>query len=80
MIDSNEILKNFKGIAPIFPLPNFVMFPKTAYSFNIFEPRYKELVSDILTEDKFFCSALLKEPDTNENPIFHSHGTLCYII
>ena len=80
MIDSNEILKNFKGIAPIFPLPNFVMFPKTAYSFNIFEPRYKELVSDILTEDKFFCSALLKKTNTNENPIFHSHGTLCYII
>ena len=80
MLDSSEILKTFKGTTPIFPLPNFVMFPKTAYSFNIFEPRYKELISDILSGDRFFCSTLLKEEKTDKIPEFYNHGTLCYVI
>ena len=54
MINNEEILKSFSGDAPIFALPNFVMFPKTAYSFNVFEPRYKEMVSDILKINKNF--------------------------
>ena len=80
MLDSDELLKSFKGTAPIFPLPDFVMFPKTAYSFNIFEPRYKKLISDILSGDKFFCSTLLEEKETDKIPKFHRYGTLCYII
>mgnify|MGYP001174494392 CR=1 FL=1 len=81
MLDSNKILKTFTGSAPIFPLPDFVMFPRTAYSFNIFEPRYKKLVSDILDGDNFFCSTLLAEKEENNSPPkFHSYGTLCYII
>ena len=83
MIDSDEILNNFNGEAPIFPLPNFVMFPKTAYSFNIFEDRYKELISDILDQDRFFCTALIKKDDKSEysdSSEFYDLGTLCYII
>tara|TARA_B100000749_G_C18262021_1_gene396743 strand:- start:30 stop:695 length:666 start_codon:yes stop_codon:yes gene_type:complete len=77
MIDNKEILKSFSGSAPIFALPNFVMFPKTAYSFNVFEPKYKEMVSDILKTDKLFCINLLK--DNSESKV-NSIGTLCYII
>ena len=76
MIDSKEILKSFKGSTPIFPLPNFVMFPKTAYSFNIFEERYKKLISDSLSKDKLFCSTLLKEhsdKDCHHSSDFHTH-------
>ena len=80
MLDSEEILKKFKGTSPIFPLPDFVMFPKTAYSFNIFEPRYKKLISDILSGENFFCSTLLEEEGTDDIPKFHRYGTLCYII
>lgn len=80
MLDSEEILKKFKGTSPIFPLPDFVMFPKTAYSFNIFEPRYKKLISDILSGEKFFCSTLLEKEGTDDIPKFHRYGTLCYII
>ena len=83
MIDAKKVLNDFNGIAPIFPLPDFVMFPKTAYSFNIFESRYKELISDILNGDKLFCTSLL-EPSSDdeylESPNFHNIGTLCYII
>ena len=77
MIDNKEILKSFSGSAPIFALPNFVMFPKTAYSFNVFEPRYKEMVSDILKTNKLFCVNLKK--DNLESEIYNI-GTLCYII
>ena len=77
MIDNKEILKSFSGSAPLFALPNFVMFPKTAYSFNVFEPRYKEMVSDILKTNKLFCINLLK--DNSESEV-NNIGTLCYII
>ena len=77
MINAKEILDDFCGKAPIFPLPNFVMFPKTAYSFNVFEPRYKEMVSDILKTNKLFCVNLKK--DNLESEIYNI-GTLCYII
>jgi len=77
MIDNKEILKSFSGSAPLFALPNFVMFPKPAYSFNVFEPRYKEMVSDILKTNKLFCINLLK--DNSESEV-NNIGTLCYII
>ena len=77
MINNEEILKSFSGDAPIFALPNFVMFPKTAYSFNVFEPRYKEMVSDILKTNKLFCVNLKK--DNLESEIYNI-GTLCHII
>jgi len=77
MIDNQEILKSFSGKAPIFSLSNFVMFPKTAYSFNVFEPRYKEMVFDILETNKLFCINLKK--DGSESEIYNI-GTLCYIL
>jgi len=83
MIDAKKVLNSFSGIAPIFPLPDFVMFPKTAYSFNVFETRYKELVSDILNKDKLFCTSLLQscsDDEYLESPNFHNMGTLCYVI
>ena len=83
MVDTKRILKTFNGNAPIFPLPDFVMFPKTAYSFNIFEPRYKAMVSNILETNKLFTINLIKDNQNKEsidNPIFYNTGTLCYII
>jgi len=77
MIENKEILKSFTGSAPVFALPNFVMFPKTAYSFNIFESKYKEMVSDIVETNKLFCVNLKKNNSESE---FYNIGTLCYII
>ena len=77
MINNEEILKSFSGDAPIFALPNFVMFPKTAYSFKIFEPKYKEMISDVLETNKLFCINLKKNDSESE---IYNIGTLCYII
>ncbi len=38
---------------PIFPLSNFIIFPKTAVPLNIFEPRYIDMVNDSIKSDKF---------------------------
>src|SRR5260370_17687335 len=34
-------------IIPIFPLPNFVLFPGVTVPLNIFEPRYREMIADV---------------------------------
>ena len=36
----------------VFPLSNFIIFPKTTVPLNIFEPRYIEMVDDAMKEDK----------------------------
>ena len=41
-------------IAPIFPLPNVVLFPKTLLPLHIFEPRYKEMIAECLEQKKPF--------------------------
>lgn len=37
-----------RSIAPMFPLPNQVLFPRTILPLHIFEPRYREMVEDLL--------------------------------
>ena len=37
---------------PIFPLSNFIIFPKTTVPLNIFEPRYIEMINDSMKSDK----------------------------
>ena len=45
-------LKNLSKIIPIFPLSNFIIFPKTTVPLNIFEPRYIEMVNNSMRSDK----------------------------
>ena len=45
----NELPK----IIPIFPLSNFIIFPKTTVPLNIFEARYIEMINDSMKADKF---------------------------
>ena len=45
--------KNLPKTIPIFPLSNFIIFPKTAVPLNIFEPRYVDMVNDSIKSDKY---------------------------
>ncbi|WP_075522111.1 LON peptidase substrate-binding domain-containing protein [Candidatus Pelagibacter communis] len=45
----NNLPKNI----PIFPLSNFIIFPKTTVPLNIFEPRYIDMVNDSMKSNKF---------------------------
>ena len=40
------------NIIPIFPLSNFILFPKTTVPLNIFESRYIEMINDSMKKDK----------------------------
>ncbi len=45
-------MKEFPKIIPVFPLSNFIIFPKTSVPLNIFEPRYIEMVNDAMKSNK----------------------------
>jgi len=46
------IKENLPKAIPVFPLSNFIIFPKTNVPLNIFEPRYIEMIDDAMKEDK----------------------------
>ena len=77
-----ERLKGFTGTAPIFPLPNVVFYPKTFFPLYIFEPRYRQMVTDAENGEKMICMALIKsgyEKDYEGTPPIHTIGTLGYM-
>ena len=37
---------------PVFPLSNFIIFPKTTVPLNIFEPRYIDMINDSMKSNK----------------------------
>jgi len=45
---------------PLFPLPNVVLFPRMSLSLNVFEPRYRRMVSDVLGGHRVIGMTLLK--------------------
>jgi len=47
-------------ILPIFPLPNVVLFPNVFLPLHIFEPRYRDMVSDALAGDRIIGMVLLQ--------------------
>ncbi|MGH9458736.1 MAG: LON peptidase substrate-binding domain-containing protein [Thermoanaerobaculia bacterium] len=63
----------------LFPLPNLVFFPNTRLPLHIFEPRYRQLVSDALATDERIGMILLRsgwEADYYGAPPIHDVGTL----
>ena len=81
-MEISTILNDFKGTAPIFPLPDFVMFPKVGKAFKIFEPRYISMVKDAICGDKLICVTQLKpgwRKNYNFEPKIFQIGTLNYI-
>ena len=46
---------------PIFPLPNVVLFPRVFLPLHIFEPRYREMVSDAIAGEQLMGMVLLRD-------------------
>jgi Lon protease-like protein len=61
---------------PIFPLPNVVLFPSVFLPLHIFEPRYREMLSDALRGDRIIGMVLLKggRDDIEEPPPVYPIG------
>src|SRR3954466_8391179 len=47
-------------LMPLFPLPTVVLFPNVYLPLHIFEPRYREMVSDALDGDRLIGMVLLR--------------------
>ena len=63
---------------PVFPLSNFIIFPKTSVPLNIFEPRYVEMINDCMKTNKFI--GMIQPKSINEEksliPTLHKIGCL----
>ena len=74
-------IKDLPNKISVFPLSNFIIFPKTSVPLNIFEPRYIEMINDSIKSDKLIGMIQPKQSDINtENPILHNIGCMGKII
>ena len=62
---------------PVFPLSNFIIFPKTTVPLNIFEPRYIDMINDSMKSNKFIGMIQPKTfIDDKNRPELHEVGCL----
>jgi Lon protease-like protein len=65
-------LKDFSGLAPIFPLPNVVLFPNALLPLQIFEPRYRKMTADVLEGERLIAMGLIRpEAMSTPQPLIH---------
>ena len=61
----------------VFPLSNFIIFPKTTVPLNIFETRYLDMVNDSMKSNKLIGMIQPKSSENNDNlPELHDIGCL----
>ena len=62
---------------PVFPLSNFIIFPKTSVPLNIFEPKYIDMINDSMKSNKMIGMIQPKNSNIEPNiPILHNVGCL----
>ena len=66
---------NLPKIIPVFPLSNFIIFPKTAVPLNIFEPRYIDMIDDSMKSNKF-VGMIQPKSSGKDKPELHDVGCL----
>ena len=70
-------MNNLPKIIPVFPLSNFIIFPKTTVPLNIFEPRYIDMINDSMKFNKLIGMIQPKKViDELTPPILHNIGCL----
>ena len=69
--------KQLPNKIPIFPLSNFIIFPKTTVPLNIFEPRYIDMIDDSMKLNKMIGMIQPKTSSNNQiKPELHEVGCL----
>jgi Lon protease-like protein len=48
-------------LLPLFPLPNVVLFPNVFLPLHVFEPRYREMMADVIASDRMIGIVLLRQ-------------------
>ena len=61
----------------VFPLDNFIIFPKTTVPLNIFEPRYIDMINDSMKSNKLIGMIQPQKKGSDLNaPVLHKIGCL----
>ena len=70
--------EDLPNVISIFPLSNFIIFPKTTVPLNIFEPRYIEMINDSMKNNKLIGMIQPKITKNSEIsiPALHNIGCL----
>jgi Lon protease-like protein len=71
-------ISHLPKIIPVFPLSNFIIFPKTTVPLNIFEARYIEMINDSMKSDKLIgmIQPLSLNNIDQKDPDLHQVGCL----
>ena len=68
---------NLPNKIPVFPLSNFIIFPKTTVPLNIFEPRYIDMINDSMKSNKLIGMIQPKTSNIKQiKPELHEVGCL----
>ena len=71
-------MSKLPNIIPVFPLSNFILFPKTSVPLNIFEPRYIEMFNESMKKEKLI--GMIQPKNSNDfnmiTPALHEIGCL----
>lgn len=75
MFDNSSALNEFHGTAPLFPLPDTVLFPHALLPLHIFEGRYRAMLEEALAGNRLIVLARLKSGheelyETKHAPIY----------
>ena len=71
MLKSNN---NLPKKIPVFPLSNFIIFPKTTVPLNIFEPRYIQMVDDSMKSNRLIGMIQPQKTGDLKKPDLHKIG------
>ena len=68
------INKDLPKKIPVFPLSNFIIFPKTTVPLNIFEPRYIQMIDDSMKSNRYIGMIQPKKTGNLKKPDLHKIG------
>ena len=68
--------KNLPQQIPIFPLSNFIIFPRTAVPLNIFEPRYIQMIDDSMKSSKLIGMIQPRKTGDQNKPDLYNVGCI----
>ena len=67
-----RIIKNLPNKISVFPLSNFIFFPKTSVPLNIFEPRYIKMIDDCMKDSRII--GIIQPKNNKKTPELYSVG------
>jgi len=64
--------EDLPNILPVFPLSNFIIFPRTTVPLNIFEPRYIQMIDKSMKSNRMIGMIQPKKTGELKKPDLHN--------